>query len=229
VETRTEIFIEDLEKIRGGANSLVLKAIVDGNKAIIKQYGYERKHNSKLPRLKHTEFSQLLVDVDKLREILFNAQINVPDKICYFFIDDTSLYTEIRKINISNSDSTVRLVWIENYCGESLKEIIKNNNIDGKTLNSIVKQIENLITKMPEEIEIDVAPSNFTILDRKIYFVDFMPPKIVEYRNIQKYRDMFPSIAERIDSREFKRIKRYTTTEGRIERFNIYLKELLNN
>ncbi len=219
--------LSNIRSIDGGTNALVLKATFDEKDVIIKQYGFERKINSKAPRINKDIFEDLYTDSLELRQKVQKNNVKTPRIITHYYANDSYLYKEIGNEEMADDSNKVRLITMEEYCGISFKELILSKSLSIDEINKFAEIIENLICSMPLDAELDTAPSNFTFLNEDIFFVDFMPPKIVGYRNNEKLRDLFPRIAERTNEREERRIRRYTTTEGRKERFNIYLDETL--
>lgn len=220
--------LSNIQAVKGGVNALILRAIADNKEVVVKQYGFERKSNSKAPRMNRDTLENLFKDSLKLRQIVQENNVRIPNVIEHYYVADNCLYGEIGTEQVTSNNANVRLIAIEEYCGTSFKELILSSALSAKEIDKSILMIENLINYMPLETELDVAPSNFTFLQDKVFFVDFMPPKIIGYRDNEKLRDLFPTIAERTKEREKRRIRRYTTTEGRKERFNIYLNEIIS-
>ena len=64
----TRMKLSNIRSIDSGTNALVLKATFDEKDVIIKQYGFERKINSKAPRINKNTFEDLYTDSLALRQ-----------------------------------------------------------------------------------------------------------------------------------------------------------------
>jgi hypothetical protein len=167
--------------------------------------------------LQPKDINILIRDFIWLKDIIEKSGVNVPKTISINI--DTYPY---------GKNNFTKLKIVEDYCGNSLKDLIlQNTNI--KHIGTLIKDIKNLITQLPENIEIDTNPGNFTMLNNKIYFVDFMPAKIWEYQTNKRIIEFFPQIKTKRLDKELRRIKRYNTNVGRLQRFNYYLDIITSN
>ncbi len=210
----------NLEK--GGTNAFIIRTKYHDTDAVVKQYGFCDEISPDAARLSKNTIDILINDLQLIRKLTQDNGIAIPNILAINIISDNTLllnFNEVKKIE----NDYCRLVIIENYCGISLKEIILKHHSTKENILSIASLIEKIINLMPQNIELDTNPANFTILENKIYFVDFMPPKVWDYQVIPDMIRNFPQIKMRNQARELRRIRRYTTTLGRLERFNYYL------
>jgi hypothetical protein len=218
-----------LNKIGGGSNTPIFLIQTNKNKGcIVKQFGFELSCSPYTPRLNKCFYEKLFSDYIEIKEIVKKSGVNVPTTIDHYYIDDSLGYNEVLSKNMGSS-TNVRLVVIENYCGRSLTSLVSSNELTSKLEELFYSQCVDVIKIIPNSIEVDTNPSNFTIEDNEVNFVDFMPPKIQQYQQIPEMVGLFPQIKTRELAREKRRIRRYTTTEGRMERFNYYFSQLKTN
>lgn len=214
------MILEKLTLIKGGTNSLVFRAVYHKKDVIVKQYGYEKSLNGLTPHVKKRTFLTLFNDYAETNSILKKLNIPTPEIITHVFIEDEYDYRSLILTQKQPEYANVRLIIIETYCGVSIKEIIKNGS---EVYENILTKAKDLISKLPENIELDTNPANFTLFENKIFFVDFMPPKIEKYQKNTEFLKLFPQLKVKEPEREHRRFRRYNTNEGRLERFNYYL------
>lgn len=215
-----------IETLNGGTNTPVYLIKAD-TKAdyIIKQYGYESKWSSKLPRVNKTTWNYIVEDFIKLRSYIALAKVKIPYIHDIYYINDVNTYEKFdKRYQITSDNISLRLVIVETFCGYNILNILKEN-YNEQLISSAIDIIRNL----PEGIEIDCNPKNFTVLDNDIYFVDFIPPKIKDYQNSKVLTNLFPSIELRTSEREARRNYRDTTNNGRIQKFKYYLEKEFNS
>jgi hypothetical protein len=216
-----------LIKSKGGTNTSIIKAYFNGINVIIKQFGYIPITNKLAPRLKLVEVNKLIDDFNQLRNAISNSEFKVPNIITIQKINDNLADTDFENLQETDFD-TFRILIIETDCGNSLKDLILNKKLNHKQLNSYVDIISKLMFSLPEGIEIDTNPANFVVKDQDIYFVDFMPPKIWKYQTNKRLIKLFPQIKQKTIAKELRRIRRYNTNKGRLERFKYYLNLITN-
>ena len=75
------------------------------------------------------------------------------------------------------------------YCGDSLIEILKKNDLTESFLDDVIEQISLMLTQCAvNKVSMDPHIKNFTILNGKIYYVDTFPPVSKEYvKLLSKY------------------------------------------
>lgn len=208
--------------IKGGYNTpLHLVTTPKKEKIVIKQYGYET--NECLSKLPNKKGLRIIKDTLELRKKYLKANLNIPKLFLIKMISDKHSYLEtIKNYNkLNNLSITGRIILIEEYTGISAKDLIKRN----KMTLSIFEEIKNYIFNLPNNIIMDAKPSNFTILNNKIFYVDFIPPKISEYQNDDEILNLFPYLKLRTKDREERRLWRYKTKEGRLKRYIYYFKK----
>ena len=127
-----------------------------------------------------------------------------------------------------SKDYYPRLVIVESFMGNSLREIINTKMNKANIRNLISKSIE-LIKGLPQGIALDTNPGNIAISSSGILsFIDFIPPDPWRYRGTIWEKHMvktFPTVAESYDYP--KKVDAYYTTDGRLQRFNTHVSKLL--
>lgn len=122
------------------------------------------------------------------------------------------------------------IVIIEQYCGVSVREVIRDTNVSHDKKVELVRLVEEFITKLPEGVPLDTNPGNFVINNkRKIYFVDLIPPEPWKYKGNeliqQKLINIFPTMRKDNYSDKY---KAYHLNKYRKVRFNYHCKRLFD-
>lgn len=138
-----------------------------------------------------------------------------------FLLDDNKTADELIQtiIGCGILYDRFRILFLEEDCGTSVRELIRNEKFNNDTRTKLIE----MINKMPENVELDINPANF-VVDKhgKITFVDTMPPRLSDYKNDPLMKDVFPSVVH-VEDGEDRREFEYVTKAGRIERFERYL------
>ena len=218
--------IRKVENLTGGINTpLNLITLVNNRKIVAKQYGFETdNHTLKLHR---NIGKKIKADLLELRNLYLENFLKIPKLLGIRIISDKLTYKEaLENLDCLDSEEKyIRLLIIEEYTGISAKQLILNNKLTDK----IVGSIRDYIFALPENIVMDSKPSNFTVRRNKIYFVDFIAPKIEEYQKDPELVKIFPYLKRRPPEREARRLRRYLTPKGRWERFKYYASKLETN
>ena len=239
----TPITITKLARIKGGTWALVHRAkLFHTNNIVIKQYGDTTIDNS-LQAFSPSFAQELLRDIKQLKDLLLTLGFNIPRT--YFFglaaknIQLTSILSHMQhpnipaRINTTNKSvsNQFQIILLEESTGISIREIIRSN-IPESIKQNVINEAIQVITKLPEGVELDLNPGNITydFVDNKFYVIDFMPPRFWSatgdyYRNIA-YN--FPSIL--ISEEKYKNVdirSQYITTSGRLDRYKFYVEQLL--
>ncbi len=216
------------QKLRGGYYSPVhvveIEKMESGlwvpKKAVMKQWG-------KAPDIKDDcgsfqsigEIEMVMRDMDWLRNVVASAGVKVPKMYFWDIVDERltwlgaikSLGDEKRML----PEAGFRIVGLEEFTGTVLRDL----SSELKQM-AIVKAREAL-ARIPEGVAIDAHPGNFTWDGGDVVFVDFVPPKIWEYRGVGRMEEIFPTIREREDDEKKKYY--YLTRSGRLERYDYYV------
>jgi len=142
---------------------------------------------------------------------LLHKYINLPKiTLHYHFIKKKGIYT------IYTSDS---------YCGLNLIQLFEARRYDESLF--LYKVTKELLYNIPNNVFIDAHPLNFTLFKDNVYYIDLIPPLTSllpeETILINKF-NIFKHISKQQLER---RIWRYTSRTGRIDKYNYYLNKLL--
>ena len=137
----------------------------------------------------------------------------------------SNFYPFIPTIYSYKPDYNLGMLYItETYCGLNILNSTYRNK---PTFENIINVVYRLLFLLPHNIYIDANPKNFTILNNCLYYVDFTPPILNIDKDLPIYADLFDIYSNRTRERSKRRLWRYTNPEGRISKFNYYLKKYL--
>jgi len=97
------------------------------------------------------------------------------------------------KISIPKLLSKDGLTFNFEYCGPSLMDILKEDNLSHSFMKDLHDQIEDILKKCRKyKIGLDPHIKNFTYIDNKVFYVDTFPPVSREYISLlTKYNSDF--------------------------------------
>lgn len=215
-------------------------------KVVIKQYGAAPDFKDDCQSFLHDDLNLLLPDLFEIRESVQKHHVPIPELFCLSLIQENMGYGEAIRtlvdkkrwvlcndpltneieqlLNIAFSDyahnSLLRLIMIEEYAGDSLRNKI---SVHAPECSLLLEMAREIISTMPENVWLDCNPANFVVVGETLRFVDFMPPKISEYQGLGRMESIFPTIKKLPHLDEERRRRQYLKFEGRIERFNYYV------
>jgi len=215
-----------IKAVKGGSNSpLHIWYPNQGAEPLVaKQYGW-----GPLNGATHLSLQQAVLlesDMRALRGSILRAGVPVPQLERIVHVPDAWMYDHAAEVAFQQGSipqqpcQGIRLMLIETYVGVSLRELLRAGNGD---LPQALDMAYQLVELLPEDIAIDAQPANFTWHNGKVFFVDFMPPKIWEYRNTPELVALFPTIRFRGVESDWRRRRQYCSKEGRRERFEYYV------
>lgn len=123
------------------------------------------------------------------------------------------------------------VVIIEQFCGTSLRELLRDTKISSNKKTGLIKLVLDFMSKMPEGIPLDVNPGNLVVNKKeKVTFVDFIPPEPWKYRdNIliqEELNRIFPKMKTNVYRNKY---KSYHINKYRKERFLYHCNNLLGD
>lgn len=214
-------------KLRGGYYSPVHIVEVDklesgvwvSRKAVMKQWG-------KAPDIRDdcgsfqtmAEVELVMSDMEWLRTQVSSAGVNVPNFYFWEVVDERLSWLDAIK-SLSGErvlpSEGLRVVGLEEYSGTVLRDLVP------EVRPGAIALARASLKMIPEGLAIDAHPGNFTWDGTGVTFVDFVPPKIWEYRGVGRMEEIFPTIKKRDDDNMKKYY--YLTAKGRLERFDYYV------
>lgn len=94
-------------------------------------------------------------------------------------------YFEILKSTEINLPKLIKykdLNFTYEFCGESLIDTLKNNNVSESYMENVIKQIGEMLSKCSsKKVGMDPHIKNFTIKKNKVFYVDTFPPVTKKY------------------------------------------------
>ena len=195
---------------------------------VIKQYGYEKSNSLKNYHYSREVCKRLIYDNFCLRKEFAQMGLRVPILFGFTYVSDYKTYNEAVEMICSKNfedkyTNNIRLVLIEEFTGENIYNLLQSDNIEGSHKLSIIDNAINYISKVPNNIFIDSNCRNFTINERGISYVDFIPPDVTKYQKDIRMVSVFPELAHRGYFREGRRRWRSYSKNGRVSKFYFYL------
>jgi|GEM_PF-2735015 len=174
---------------------------------------------------------------EKKYVIKISGNNSIDDKVGTLIMDD---YLRVRdRLECSNisvptlrniyltSSIRANLVVIEDYCGKSLREILRSElfSVDNKL--SFVSKCIDLVSKFPEDIPLDTNPGNLVVHNSIITFVDFIPPDPWKYNPDSAIGRKLKKIFISLNSSDYKNKKlSYYSNKFRIRRLMYHCKNI---
>ena len=94
-------------------------------------------------------------------------------------------YFEILKSTEINLPKLIKykdLNFTYEFCGESLIDALKKNNVSDSYMDNVIKQIGEMLSKCSsKKVGMDPHIKNFTIKKNKVFYVDTFPPVTKKY------------------------------------------------
>lgn len=209
--------IIDLQKLKTGTSCLIYKASVATESAPINVV---------------IKIGKVDIENDILGEAIKNSFLEVRDKVLRSGVNVPYLY----KSDVVNGEelpdifrirNQKRFMIVEDYAGESVKEIIAGTNYSKTEKEGILSNVKEFILKLPEDVPLDTNSGNIVYCrdDGKLSFIDFIPPDPWLYETKPDLKEgllrVFPSLVTLLPDEEGK--KRYFLNQYRVAKFNYYI------
>jgi hypothetical protein len=122
------------------------------------------------------------------------------------------------------------IVIIEEFCGTSLREILRNTKIDSTRKKDFIRLGLEFICQLPEGIPLDTGPGNLAInKNGDISFIDFIPPEPWKYKKDKSINEALDTIFPAMKSNIYKnKYESYHVNKYRQKRFLYHCKTLLD-
>lgn len=141
---------------------------------------------------KYITFNDTLItlngEIISKRFILKKINYSESEKVSHLIYD---YYQELKStgIPLPKLFSYNNLDFSFEYCGDSLIEILKKDNLSDSFLEDVIEQISLILKKCAiNKVSMDPHIKNFTILNGEVYYVDTFPPVSKEYiKLLSKY------------------------------------------
>lgn len=209
--------ISELKELSVGTNCVAYKGITIENgrrTVVVMKVGKAEIRSDKVGKT-------IVSDIENVRNVLINSGVDVPELYFCGVINAQKLR------GICNADSKNRLIIVEEYAGESIRDIFKKKDLIKTNKTELLKMCDKFIKSLPENIPLDTNTGNI-VYDRgsdTLSFVDFVPPDpwlhINDKRLMQNLYDMFPTVKTLVNDEIGK--GRYYNNSRRWEKFLYYL------
>lgn len=215
-------------KLRGGYYSPVHVVDVErlengiwvAKKAVMKQWGKAPDVDDDCGSFHSLEEIQLVIeDMEWLKRIVATSGVKVPSMYFWEVVDEKLTWYQAIQ-SLAKTDRTLppsgfRVVELEEHSGTVLRDLTPDHK------KNAIELARKALALIPEGIAIDAHPGNFTWDGENITYVDFVPPKVWEYRGVGRMEEIFPTIRKREDDEKKKYY--YLTSKGRLERYDYYV------
>lgn len=209
--------IYELAELSIGSNCFVYKGVViEDNKNIVAVVKV-----SKRPVLSDIVGNIVVSDIENVRNVLINSGVEVP-KLYICAVGNTLNLKGLEKV-----DTKRRLVIVENYAGESIRDLINSASMSKVSKRDLLKMCNKFIKTLPENIPLDTNTGNIVYdgVQKKLSFVDFIPPDpwlhLKDKNLMRSLYKMFPTVSILIEDKGGK--ERYYNNDKRWEKFVYYL------